>query len=265
MSDSIPSPIKSAFVIGYITFLGCIRNRLLLVTLVFTAVLVAVSVAAASVSLGARTRIITDTGLSAASAIGSLMAIALTISSFSHEIRNRTAYTIVVRPIPRWAYILGKYLGLALTMSTIISLMYFATAGIIIIQGESLPIAFWASIWLNIVEILLVTSIALFFSTMAVPVLAASYTGAVILAGNLSGDILLFARRAADQGHANTFIFEVFYYIVPDLQHLSLRTQAANNLPVPIDFVLHGSLYAFAYTAMAVIGAMWLFSKRHTI
>ena len=265
MPKRLPSPLKSTLVIAHSTFLECIRNRLLLVSVVFAAILAAVSVAAASVSFGSRVRIIIDVGLASTSAIGSLVAVALTISSFSKEIRNRTAYTVVVRPIPRWAYILGKYLGLAFTMTTVIILMHLGTGLVVLSQGESIPIAFGASIWLNIIEIWLVVSIALFFSSMATPVLAATYTGAIILAGNLSSDILLFARRAAEKGVTNTGIIELSYYIVPDLQNLSIRTQAANNLPAPDAFVLHGSLYGLSYTMMALIGSMWLFSKRKTI
>lgn len=265
MSNKTPSPIKSSLVIAYNTFLESIRNRVLLVALIFAIILVGLSVAAASVSFGARARLIMDVGLAAGSALGSIIAIALTISSFGGEIKKRTAYTVLVRPMPRWSFILGKFVGLAATMTIVISLMLLATAGIVISQGEGIPNAFWASLWLNLVESWIVIALSLFFSTIAIPVLAATYTAGVILGGNLAGDILIFVRTAATKGMANTEVFEFLYYLLPDLQNLSLRSQAANDMAVPMGFLTHGTLYGFCYASTMLIAAMWVFSFRKTL
>jgi ABC-type transport system involved in multi-copper enzyme maturation permease subunit len=265
MTTKLPSALKSAGVIAYSTFLEAIRNRLLMVTLVFAAVLMGLSVTAASVSLGERTRLIVDVGLAAGSAIGSIIAIALSISSFGGEIRKRTAYTVLVRPIPRWGFILGKFWGLSATMALVITGMLLATAGLVLIQGEQLPIAFWGCLWLNLIEVMIVIAISLFFSTLAVPVLAATYTGGLVLAGNLAGDILEFIRQAAAKGMENAAILEYFYYLLPDLQELSLRNEAANNLDIPLSFIANGTAYGLCYSLTVLIGAMWVFTARKSL
>jgi len=150
-------------------------------------------------------------------------------------------------------------------MTVVISLMLLATAGIVISQGEGIPNAFWASLWLNLVESWIVIALSLFFSTIAIPVLAATYTAGVILGGNLAGDILIFVRTAANKGMANTEVFEFLYYLLPDLQNLSLRSQAANDMAVPMGFLAHGTLYGFCYASTMLIAAMWVFSFRKTL
>lgn len=263
--SQLPSPLRASFIIGKTTFLEAIRNRLLIITLFFVATLIALSVTAASVSLGERTRLILDVGLAFGSAVGSIIAIALTISSFGGEIKNRTAYTILVRPIPRWAFILGKFWGIAATMVIVVSSMVLATAALILSQDETIPIAFWGCLWLNLVEVMLVIALSLFFSTLAVPALAATYTAGFVLAGNLAQDIIKFVEHAQQKGMENSILLKIAYYIIPDLQTLSLRGQAANNLEIPAAFLTHATLYGLCYTVTALIAAMAIFSARRAI
>ena len=261
----LPSSLRCSLVIGYNTFLEAIRNRLLLVTLVFVAVLIGLSVTAASVSLGERGRLIIDVGAAAGSAMGTIIAIALSISSFGGEIRNRTAFTTLVRPIPRWAFILGKFWGLSATMLVVIVTMLCSTAALVVLQGETIPSAFWGCLWLNAIEMLLVVALSIFFSTIAVPALAATYTAGVVLAGNLAEDIFYFVQQAEAKGMENTIVLEAGYYLLPNLQALSLRSQAANNLEIPATFLANGTIYGLCCTATLLLGAMWIFTYRRAI
>jgi ABC-type transport system involved in multi-copper enzyme maturation permease subunit len=251
--------------IAVMTFQEAVRNKLLLVTLVFAAVLTALSVSAGSVSLGHRGRLIIDVGLAAASMIGSIIAIALTVISFGSEVKNKTAYTLLTRPISRWAYLFGKYLGIVATMEIVVSLMLGATALTVSLYGEEIPVAFWGSAWLTLIEMWLVVGIALFFSTVGVPVLAATYSVGLIIAGNLSQDILNLAQRTLEQGDSvSSAILQTVYWLIPDLSDLSLRPEASNALEIPEGFIIFGTIYGLAYGALALVAAMWVFTgKKH--
>ena len=258
-------PWQGTTTVAVMTFQEAVRNKLLLVTLVFAAILTALSISAGSVSLGHRGRLIIDVGLAAASMVGSIIAIALTVISFGSEVKNKTAYTLLTRPISRWAYLFGKYLGIVATMEIVVSLMLGATALTVSLYGEEIPLAFWASAWLTLVEMWLVVAIALFFSTVGVPVLAATYSAGLILAGNLAQDILNLAQKTQEQGDgASAAILQTVYWLIPDLSDLSLRPEASNALEIPEGFILFGSIYGLAYGALALIAAMWIFTgKKH--
>ena len=256
-------PWQGTTSIAAMTFQEAVRNRLLLVTLAFAAILTALSISAGSVSMGHQGRLIMDVGLAAASMMGSIIAIALTVIAFGSEGKNKTAYTLLTRPISRWAYILGKYLGLVATMELVVMLMLGATALAISLYGEEIPVAFWGSAWLTLIEMWVVVAVALFFSTVGVPVLAAIYTTGLLLAGNLAGDILHLAERAElkeEQGTAN--ILHGIYQFIPDLADLSLRAEASNNLGIPEGFILAGTVYGLAYASVAILGAMWVFTRK---
>ena len=252
-------------VVGGATLLEAVRSRILLVSVFFAVLLVGATVAASSISFGEEGRLIIDVGLAAASAVGSGIALSLAIASFAGELRRRTAYSILARPIPRWAFVLGKHVGIAVTIDILVGFMVLATVLILWAYGATVPRALWGSLWLSMIEMQLVVAVATLFSAFTTPVLAAAFTVGLVLAGNLAGDIARFAARLEAKGQSGADMLRVLYYLLPDLGKLSLRTQAANNLPVDISYLVYGTTYGLCYAAAALALACWIFSRRRMI
>ncbi len=257
--------LRATLAIAGGAFLEAIRNRLLLLSVLFALVLVGLSVSAASVSIGEQGRLIIDVGLAAASALGSAIALAVSVSSFAGELRRRTAYAVLARPLARSVFVLGKYLGIVLAMEILVALMVLATAGVVWLYGDRVPAALWGSLWLTWVEMVVVVAVGMLFSTLATPMLAAAYAGGVVLAGNLAADLRGLAEDLAKKGESSGLVVEWGYYLLPDLQKLSLRTEAANDLPVSMDYLLLGSAYGVAYAGAALLVAMWIFTQRRSL
>lgn len=258
--------IRVTLVIGGGTLLEALRNRVLLVSLAFAVILVGLSVSAAAVSYAEQARLIVDIGLAAASGLGGVVALALAITSFASELRQRTAYPVLVRPVTRGAFVLGKFVGLWAAMSAVVALMLIATAGVVILFGASLPAAFWGALYLTALEMGILIALAILFSCFTVPALAATYAGAVTLAGHLSEDLLALAQRMQEKGSPLLGqCIELAYYLLPNLQKLSLRTEAANYLPVPAGVVGYGTLYALGYISALLLLAMFIFGRRQAV
>ena len=257
--------LEGILVVAVATLLESVRSRILLVSLFFAVVLVGMSVAAASISFGEEGRMIVDVGLAAASALGSAIALSLTIASFAGELRRRTAYTVLARPIPRWAFVLGKHLGIVVTIEILVVLMIGATALTLWGYGAAVPSAMWGSLWLTLIEMQVVVALATLFSTMTTPVLAASYTVGMVLAGNLSADIARFASRLEAKGETGVAFLRGVYYVLPDLEKLSMRTQAANSLPVDLGYLAYGTAYGLCYAGAALALACWIFARRRML
>lgn len=257
--------LRGIGVIATATLIEAIRNRLLLVATAFVVILIGLSVSAASVSFGEQTRLIVDVGLASASAIGSVIAIALTVSSIAGELRRRTAYPLLARPVPRWSFVAGKYLGLVAAMELVVGIMILATAGVVALFGGAVPTALWGQLLLTGVEMALVVAVTLLFSTLAVPALAATYAAGMLLAGNLANDILAVGTRLSGEGRLLGTVLKAAYFLLPDLESLSLRTQAANNLPIPASYLLLGAAYGVAYAGVVLLMAAWVFGRRRTL
>ncbi|MBN1962872.1 MAG: hypothetical protein JW841_18220 [Deltaproteobacteria bacterium] len=256
---------SATLAIAITTFLESIRNRILVVAVMFGVALVGFSVTLAAVSMGERARLIVDVGLAAASAMGSLMAVALMIISFGRELERHSAYPVLARPLPRSAFVLGKYIGVLTTMVMIVLLLLFATALAVWMYGDKLPQAFAASIWLACLEMIVVTALSLLFSCFASPVFAATYSITVVVAGNFTNDIVLLADKLIDSSPIFSWFLYAAHAVLPDLQALSLRLQAANNLAVPAAFTFFATVYAFAYASCALVLAIILFARRKAI
>jgi ABC-type transport system involved in multi-copper enzyme maturation permease subunit len=77
----------------------------------------------ADLSMGELTRIIADVGLTAIHLFGVTIAVFLGITLVSQEVERKTIYLILSKPVPRWEFIVGKALGLSLTLALITFVM----------------------------------------------------------------------------------------------------------------------------------------------
>ncbi len=249
-------------VLAWGTWLEAIRSRLLILGALFALALVGISVAAASVSFGEQARLILDVGLAAASGLGNIIALSLAVAMVSGDLRRKTAYPILARPIPRTALIVGKYLGISLATAVVASVMVVATLLTAVAFGSPVPTAAWSAWALTLMEMQLVTAVGVLFSSASSPVIAAAFGGGLVVAGNLAGDLLRLSERMMEHGDASGMWVRLLYYLLPDLERLSLRTQVANDLPVPAHYVALGSSYALCYAAATLTLAAWIFSRR---
>lgn len=257
--------LRAAVAIAHAGLLVALRNRVLLLVVLLSMLLVAASVAAASVSIFERSRIILDLGLAATSIMGSLSAIGLSIMAINGDVRNRTAYTLLVRPLSRWAFVLGKYLGVAMTVTLLTTVLWLTTALTVWGFGGSVPPAFFASLWLLWLEVWLVASVASAFSCLSQPVMAGIFSIGTIVGGQFTQDMVSLSEQLTrDNNETYAHLLQLAQLLLPNLQSLSLRSEAANALPVPTDYLAYASLYALLYTTAALSAAMWLFGrKRH--
>jgi ABC-type transport system involved in multi-copper enzyme maturation permease subunit len=126
--------------------------------------------------VGGETKIIKDLGLACMSIFGALIAIFLGIGLVSKEIEKRTVYTIISKPIDRYQFILGKYLGLVLTLLANVGVMALGLIGLAYLgEGISSPRLLLAVLFVFL-ELMLVTALALLFSTFSSPTLSAIFT-----------------------------------------------------------------------------------------
>src|SRR5882757_9388584 len=112
--------------IAYNTFREAVRDRVLYNLIFFALLLVASAPLFGQISIGMERLILVNVGLSSISLFGVIIAIFIGIGLVSKEIEKKTLYTILSRPVRRWEFIVGKYLGL---MVTLVVNALFMTAG----------------------------------------------------------------------------------------------------------------------------------------
>jgi len=75
-------------------------------------------------------KLLLDVGLATVLVLATLLSAFLATSVLSREIENRTALTVISKPVPRPLFVVGKYLGVSATivLCTIIMLIFFSFA-----------------------------------------------------------------------------------------------------------------------------------------
>jgi ABC-type transport system involved in multi-copper enzyme maturation permease subunit len=116
------------------------------------------------------------------------------------------------------------------------------------------------AIELIFVELLLVTALALFFSTFSTATLSAIFTLGLFVIGHLTSDL----RGLAGAGRSEWLqaIVGAVYYLCPNLELLNIKGQAALGVPVSAWYQLSASAYGLLYTAVVLAGACIVFSRR---
>lgn len=237
-----------------------LRSKLLYNVLVFAALFIAGSLFVAQLTVGNWVRVIVDMGLSAMEIAGALIAIVIGVGIVAGEVQRRTILPTLAKPVARWAFCLGRYLGLVLLLVANVVVMTAVLALVLKLAGYELtPIDAQAAA-LIAVELAVLAALALLFASFSTPILASSYAFALFVIGHMLPDLRLFADRSKS-GAART-VAGAFYAILPDLEMLNLKAQAANGLGVNASFVWRSAGYGLAYAAVVLVLSMLIFSRR---
>ena len=117
------------------TFRESVRDKVL-VTLVAFAVLVMGSARVIQpLALGEEAKVIKDLGLSAITLFCVLISILIGGRIVYKEVEKRTIYIMLAKPVRRWEFILGKYLGLMAVLVVSLAVMTAAFYAILLVLG----------------------------------------------------------------------------------------------------------------------------------
>jgi ABC-type transport system involved in multi-copper enzyme maturation permease subunit len=246
--------------IAWNTFREAVRDRILYSILAFALLLIGASVILAGLSIGQESRIVKDLGLASTTLFGTFIAIFLGITLVSKEIERRTIYLIVPKPISRPGFLVGKYCGLALTLVVtvgVMGVMVFLLAALV--DGGATP-ALLIAVGVDFVALLIVTAVALLFSTFSTPTLSAIFTVAIFVIGRLSGDLTLFADQFADAALKRGIW--VMYLALPDLGRFQFGSRVVQGLPLAPADIGMAAAYGLAYTGFLLLLAIAVFQRR---
>ncbi len=247
-------------VIALNSFREQVRDRILYTILVFALGMILGSVILATLSVGGEVKIIKDLGLAALSLFGTLIAIFIGIGLVSKEIERRTIYTIVAKPIHRHEFILGKYLGLLTTLFVNVAVMAFVLLLVTYLVEGRWSLELLPAFLLTFVELMVLTAVAILFSTFTTPTLSALFTLSIFVIGRFSQDLKAFADQFG--GPALRAVAFTLYYLLPNLSNFNIRGQVVHGIPVPPPFLWFSTLYGLFYLSALLLLAALIFQRR---
>jgi ABC-type transport system involved in multi-copper enzyme maturation permease subunit len=131
--------IGRVYAIAINTFREAVRDRVLYGVVGFASAVLLFTLALAEVSLNQQRRVVMDIGLASISLFSVLVAIFLGSSLLYKEIEKKTLYVILPKPIRRSEFLVGKYMGIAITSIVFIALMGAIQLWVASIQADASP------------------------------------------------------------------------------------------------------------------------------
>jgi len=245
-------------------FREAVRDRVLYNLVLFVLILTGASIFIGELSGGQERKVIVDLGLSAMLLFGVFIAIFVGVGLVYKEIERRTIYAVFSKPVGRGEFLVGKYLGLCLTLLVNVLVMGVGVslALLYVSRGwDPLIPTIWPAVLLIYMELMLLTAIALLFSSFSSPALSALLTFMVFVIGHFSADLKSLAVSLGSSS-ART-LFTGLYYLLPNLANYSFITPAAHGHAPSVGFVFATGLYALVYIVVILAAATLVFSRRN--
>lgn len=250
------------------TFREAMRNRVLAVLVLFAVGLMAFSLVLGELSLHEEVRVIKDIGLAGISFVGILISLFLGVNLLSKELDRKTVFFVIPKPLHRWEFLLGKFTGMAVTLGLLTGLMAVVLAGFVVSNGGTHGIAMLRAEILILLELLLLTTVAMLFSAFSSPYLSAMFTGSLWIIGRNTPELSAFAGGKLKDTPLGA-VLEGIAAAVPDfhLFYISGGNLEGNVVSIHEGFVswsyvAQAAGYATLYGAACLLLATALFARR---
>jgi ABC-type transport system involved in multi-copper enzyme maturation permease subunit len=245
--------------IGLNAFREVIRDKILYNLLFFSLIMISSAGLLSTLTAGERTKIIIDIGLAGMNIFGVLISIFLGISLVNKEIDKRTIYTILSKPIRRSEFLLGKYVGLSMTLLVNMIIMAAVFLATLWFMGEKFSSEVFIPIGMIYLELMVMVAVSLFFSTFTTTTLSAIFTIAIYVIGHLSGDLIGLAKKGST---STQWLLRMIYYILPNLENFNFKGYASHLIPIPESMIFFGMLYGLLYIFLLLGASVAIFQYR---
>jgi len=245
------------------TFREAVRDRVLYNLIAFALLLTGAAIFVGQISIEIERLVVINLGLTSVSLFGVVIAIFIGIGLVSKEIEKRTLYTVLSRPVARWEFIAGKFFGLSGTLVVNTLCMALGVFAALLYVSRNLNGAdAWVlvAIYFIVLQFVIVTALALLFSSFSSPLLSAVFTFCLFVSGTFAEDLRGFAQLT----HGFTrWLATGAIYAIPNFSALNVISQVAHGEPLSGQLIFWNSAYALVYSLAVLSLAILIFERRN--
>lgn len=265
--------------ISRITFLEAVRQRFFAFLLVLSAAMVLSSVSFRVFDFGhGELKFIADFGFGGMFFFGSVLAVVMTAQLFFSEMDNKTALTLLAKPLSRAEFLLGKFFGawavlgvFVVVLASLLGAVLWAREIELVAAAEQagkIPTTFSAGglvefVLLQWLRLGVVTAIVLALSSLARTFLFAVVVGALAV---VAGQLQWIAQDAVLKP-TDSVIYEAFLWVscrlIPNLQQFNIGDALVlGSAGVPAGAVVTVAFSGFFYMAAYLFVGALIFRRR---
>ncbi len=243
------------------TFKEILRSRVLAVQLLY------VFIAASSAWLfshfqsdyALERRMATEVGLAGMGLLLTLMSVFLGMVTIQKDLDEKTAYPLLVMPVRRWSYLLGKVLGVGMALSLNTALMAMVLQVMLALRFHSWHPGLVAVCLATMVKMTLLASLVVFFSLSRSATITVSLSVLFYVLGSMTDSILHMAEHSGKPLFGRAI--SLLYWLIPNFAYLDCDAFVTRGLPVDWKFTAYGIGYGLGYIVLVVFVASLLFER----
>lgn len=227
-------------------------------------------------TLGDDIRLMKDSGVTLIMVLGMLQAVWSAGTSVSDELEGRTALTVLSKPLSRGAFLLGKYVGIMLTVLVLFAIL---SAVLMVVLGykpiydareNSEPLPAWQvgheeivttvpALVLYFMETMAIGAVAVALATR-VPLLANFVICFVVyVIGNLTAPLV---RSTGGENELVSFVGTFIAVVIPNLNTFNVQSAVDAGNPIPLIYLAGAFNYLAFFSIMILMLALLMFEDR---
>lgn len=241
------------------TFRQTIRDKILYGIIIFALLFICSIAIISSLALEENIFIIRSLGLAGIYFFGLIVTIFLGSSLIYDEVNQRTTYMLLAKPVTRGNIIIGKFLGLLASTGLTTILMTVIYMAVVFFNGGGTDLPALAVVGLQLIEMAILITILILFSTITTPLASTIYTILLVYIGHSLGLIYAYATKA---NYFTKITLLAVYYIAPNLEKFNSRNLITHNLPISIRELVLSSIYALSYIILIIHITKIAFNKQ---
>lgn len=257
--------MKKIFAISRYTVKENIRNKIFYV-LIFFAFLILFATLLFSILGGEQElRLLIDFGLAAIEFFALLLTIFASVNLILEEIDNKTIYLLLTRPLSRIEYLLGRYFGILTAVYLSIVVMSIGHLFLLLLKKWSLETGYFLVIFSLGFKIMLISSIAIFFSLFSTSAISSiSFTFFFWLLGHFTEELKFLGSKLSIFWQ---YPAKFFFYLIPNFQYFNFRERITDGMSLffkgeNVNFIFWAILYVLVYVTVCLFLTNLLLSRK---
>ncbi len=227
-------------------------------------------------TFGEDVKMFKDSGLTLVKVLSLLVVIWTASLTVAEEIEGRTALTVLSKPLNRQQFVIGKYIGLSLSILLIVLLL-----GSVLMASTSFKVIYDAReasatepVWRDCASEMITVVPGLTLSFLEASLLAAVSVAVSTRLGLVPNMIICFAvytlghlvplvvQSSVGKFAIVRFVGQFFATLLPVLDHFTIEAAVVGGVPVPWSYLGWAAAYAGLYATVALLVALVLFQDR---
>ncbi len=247
--------------VAFYTFKEILKSKILLIVFMAGLALMLVTYVATEFTYGVPERVALDFGLGMLSISSLAISLFLGVTLLSREIDSRTVYMIISRPVPRYAFIIGKLIGLlGIQTLNVLLLSVMTLSTVLFLGGEISPLIFWA------IGFIFLESVLLLFVVVLISLIANNILSALL------SIVLLVLGHAVKETQSIQFVknhsmFEVllkaYHFVLPGFYKLNLKDFIIYETKLPMSYLMSSLIYGIAYSGFLLLMIIFIFNRKN--